>query len=95
MSIEKCAEGGEGIIITPKNNNLIYDDVTRCTNQECPVKEQCSRFLQTKIDGNTNNNFYYAEFPNIPAYTLDNPQESYDARKNCDKFIQYETSNNL
>lgn len=30
--------------------NLIPSDYSRCTNEKCEKKENCKRFLQTKID---------------------------------------------
>jgi hypothetical protein len=95
IQLDSCPEGGEGevlkleeIVFLDINKTLIHNHVTRCINEDCSIKLDCKRYLQSKLDINQKNNFYYAEFTNIPNYTIDNPEESYDARKNCGKFIQ-------
>jgi hypothetical protein len=30
--------------------NLIYNDISRCANKQCPHNFCCSRFLQRRID---------------------------------------------
>lgn len=49
MSIDKCAEGGEGIVVYPIKD-LIPLDIARCSNNECELKHECSRYEQKFID---------------------------------------------
>lgn len=40
--IEKCPEGGEGVIVKIKPDNLLPKDYCRCISLDCPAKD-CSR----------------------------------------------------
>lgn len=86
--IEKCPEGGEGVVIIQSSSkNLMPNDYCRCTNNECPIKNECKRWLQTQIDKQNpdeNNVSVYAEFCQ-PISTDTN----FDYKKNgCGKFMQ-------
>jgi hypothetical protein len=49
MSIDKCPEGGEGLVIYPIKD-LIPLDTIRCSNKECELRHECSRYEQKFID---------------------------------------------
>jgi hypothetical protein len=40
--IEKCPEGGEGVVVKIKPDNLLPKDYSRCISVHCPAQD-CSR----------------------------------------------------
>jgi hypothetical protein len=40
--IEKCPEGGEGVVVKIKPDNLLPKDYSRCISVYCPAQD-CSR----------------------------------------------------
>jgi hypothetical protein len=74
--IEKCQEGGEGIVI-----NILPKDYTLCNNNECKIKNECKRFLDY-INHDKSEDRYVATFCNVHSNL-----EDYDYKSACNYFI--------
>lgn len=59
--IENCGEGGEGIVVTVTPNYLLPKDYSRCSSEECPIKE-CLRLKSYLNEIKTNEIILVSEF---------------------------------
>lgn len=59
--IEKCCEGGEGLVVNMKPDYLLPNDFSRCNFVQCPAND-CFRLKTYLYENGTNPNVLINDF---------------------------------